>query len=104
MRKTVKQLEAEIQKLEGLLDIGGDKVSELETKVKSAENGNNYAVKQQSELRAEINSLHHVFNAMAFDEPVETGTYTSPPNITIRFAIYQNHLLVKSMKPKKVKK
>ncbi len=104
MRKTVKQLEEKIQELDAALDAAGDRASDLTAKLKKSEIGYTHVVKRQSELRDEINSLHSVFNAMGFDNPVEVDGYSAPPSLIPRFAIYQNHLLEQSIKPRKVKK
>ncbi|MCP5003300.1 MAG: hypothetical protein GY941_05010 [Planctomycetes bacterium] len=104
MRKTVKQLEEKIQWFVDQLAVEKDKVEELQAELKKSESGLNYAVKRQAELRDEINSLHSVFNAMGFDDAVEINGYSAPPALTPRFAIYQNHLLNQSIKPRKVKK
>ncbi len=90
MRKTIKQLEAEIQ--------------ELETKLQKLEASYDYAVKISSELRSEIASVHYLFNELEFDAAVETDGYSSMPNMITRFGIYQNHLLNKFIKTSKVKK
>ncbi len=104
MRKTVKQLEEKIRELDNALDAAGDRVSDLTAKLKKSESSYTHVVKQQAEYRDGINSLHGVFNAMGFDRPVEINGYSAPPALTPRFAIYQNHLLNQSIKPRKVKK
>ncbi len=104
MRKTVKQLEEKIEWFVDQLAAERDKVEELQAEIKSLENSLNYAVKRQAELRDEINSLHGVFNALGFDDVVEINGYSAPPSLIPRFAIYQNHLLNQSIKPRKVKK
>ncbi|MCP4259371.1 MAG: hypothetical protein GY774_17950, partial [Planctomycetes bacterium] len=98
------QLEARNQQLECVIDERIEQVVSLEKKLKDADSNYNFALKMQAELRAEIDSLHCVFNAMGFDDHVGSDGFTGQPRIITRFAIYQNRLLVKSMKPKKVKK
>ncbi len=104
MRKTVKQLEEKIQWFVDQLAVEKDKVEDLQVKLKKSESGYTHVVKRQAELRDEINSLHGVFNAMGFDSPVEVDGYSAPSALIPRFAIYQNHLLNQSIKPRKVKK